>query len=171
MVHYGPVDDTVRLSIIGKKNVVNSENECCKCGATFSNDQGLGGQMIHCNRYDLLSVPPSRARGRAIVHNASTIDSSSSLCKTTSAPVLPQESKVDNIKINIGSNLHSRYSIQEKFDVIKQGDEILQVMPSPPLTHQRNTSSTIIKTRIFLTNGCYNMEGGVNMRIERRWWQ
>ena len=49
-VHYVPIDDAVRLSITGKKNVDNAENKCLKCWATFSNEQGLGGHMIHCRR-------------------------------------------------------------------------------------------------------------------------
>ena len=87
-VHYVPVDDAVVSSITRKKNVDKADNVCIKCGATFSNEQGLGGHMIHCKHYDLLSVPPSRSqgctRGLSIVHNASTITAPSSRrCKST----------------------------------------------------------------------------------------
>ena len=125
-VHYVPVDDAVISSITRKKNVNKADNVCIKCGATFSNEQGLGGHMIHCKHYDLLSVPPSRSqgctRGLSIVHNASTITAPSSRrCKST----VPQESKPDKRRGNKGSLRRRRYSMQEKFDVMEQCDETI----------------------------------------------
>ena len=46
-IHYVPVTEEV-IEIITKKrrNVDSVENQCRRCGRTFSNEQGLGGHMI-----------------------------------------------------------------------------------------------------------------------------
>ena len=122
-VHYVPVDDALKSAITANQNVVELGNQCRRCGATFTNEQGLGGHMIHCDRYDLLSANTSRAPTCALSPDSRTSYSSSSQETDPSSAAVPQDDKFDGRRHNRGSLRRRRYSMQEKFNIIEQCDE------------------------------------------------
>ena len=121
-----PLCAEVISSITANRNVVEIKNQCLRYGATFTNEQGLGGHMIHCNRYDLLSASSSKAAECVIVPHSRTTNSLSSLSTgSSSTTIVPYNPKVDGRKGNKGSQRRRRYTMQANFDIIEQCDETI----------------------------------------------
>ena len=136
-VHYLPVDKETVQALTQDNNVGTVTNEYPRCGRTFSNEQGLGGHLLHYDQYDLL-LPSSYATNERNIVPYTVVSPSPSCSMPHSFPkgIATEKNVIQDQRChNHGKSKRRRYTMKEKYEIIEMCDEAIASDLNPQITN------------------------------------